>query len=232
MIQHLAWIWCVNWHKPLIEYSGFFRHFNFHLIWATTLDFQQCGMCNQQSLTSACAYAQSDQSLFYSLAYSKTVKLLTEHNLEFLSFKGGCTGSSESTQVKYHIIGNHMSRLIFSCSFRWWTWEASHRDRWGPAEPERCSRAWNRFLCQQDKTANLLMYKLHRGYRMWRVSFFIMFITVQCLSKPYPHLWHKSYYILVAFYICGSAMYCFIKHKKALKRMQSYHIMTSRLGVE
>ena len=27
-------------------------------------------------------------------------KLLTEHHLEFLSFKGGCTGSSESTRVK------------------------------------------------------------------------------------------------------------------------------------
>ena len=28
------------------------------------------------------------------------VKLLTEHLLEFLSLKGGCTGSSESTLVK------------------------------------------------------------------------------------------------------------------------------------
>ena len=27
-------------------------------------------------------------------------KLLTEHNLEFLSLKGGCTGSSESTLFK------------------------------------------------------------------------------------------------------------------------------------
>ena len=27
-------------------------------------------------------------------------KLLVEHNLEFLSLKGGCTGSSESTRVK------------------------------------------------------------------------------------------------------------------------------------
>ena len=26
-------------------------------------DFQQCGMCDQQRLRSACAYAQSDQSL-------------------------------------------------------------------------------------------------------------------------------------------------------------------------
>ena len=28
------------------------------------------------------------------------IKLLTEHNLEFLSLKGGCRGSSESTLVK------------------------------------------------------------------------------------------------------------------------------------
>ena len=42
------------------------------------------------------------------------VKLLTEHHLEFLSFKGGCTGSSESTLVKCHIVGNHMSWLIYN----------------------------------------------------------------------------------------------------------------------
>ena len=29
-----------------------------------------------------------------------SVELLTEHNLEFLSLKGGCTDSSESTHVK------------------------------------------------------------------------------------------------------------------------------------
>ena len=29
-----------------------------------------------------------------------TVKLLTEHHLAFISLKGGCTGSSESTHVK------------------------------------------------------------------------------------------------------------------------------------
>ena len=32
-------------------------------VWDTAWDFQQCGMCDQQSLRSACAYAQSDQSL-------------------------------------------------------------------------------------------------------------------------------------------------------------------------
>ena len=53
-------------------------------------------MWDQQSLRSACAYAQSDQSLCQSLEYSMIVKLL----LEFLSLKGVCTGSSESTHVK------------------------------------------------------------------------------------------------------------------------------------
>ena len=40
-----------------------------------------------------------------------SVKLLTEHNLEFLSLTGDYRGSSESTLVKCHIVGNHMSRL-------------------------------------------------------------------------------------------------------------------------
>ena len=40
-----------------------------------------------------------------------SVKLLTEHHLEFLSFKGGCIGSSLHLS-KCHIVGNHMSRLI------------------------------------------------------------------------------------------------------------------------
>ena len=44
--------------------------------------------------------AQSDQSLCLSLEYSLSVKLLTENHLEFLSFKGGCRGSSEFTHVK------------------------------------------------------------------------------------------------------------------------------------
>ena len=63
-------------------------------------DFQQCGMCDQQRLRPAWKYAQSDQSVCESLEYYMNIKLLTEHHLEFLSLKGGCTGSSESTLVK------------------------------------------------------------------------------------------------------------------------------------
>ena len=57
-------------------------------------------ICDKQSLRSACAYVQSDQSLCLSLEYSMTVKLLSEHHLEFLHLKGGCTGLPESTNVK------------------------------------------------------------------------------------------------------------------------------------
>ena len=61
-------------------------------------------MCDQQRLRPA-----SDQSLCWSLEYSMTVKLLTEHHLEFLSLKGGCTGSPESTLVtKPHCWKSHV----------------------------------------------------------------------------------------------------------------------------
>ena len=43
-----------------------------------------------------------------------TVQLLTEHHLEFLSLKGGCTGSSESTLVKMpHCWKSHVVAQMF-----------------------------------------------------------------------------------------------------------------------
>ena len=47
-----------------------------------------------------CTYVQSDQSRCWSLEYSMSVKLLIEHHLKFLSLKGGCICSSESSLVK------------------------------------------------------------------------------------------------------------------------------------
>ena len=56
---------------------------------------------------------QSDQSICSSLEYSMTVKLLTKHDLEFLSLKGGCTGMSESTLVKIpHCWKYHVTALF------------------------------------------------------------------------------------------------------------------------
>ena len=76
--------------------------------------FQQCGMCDQQSLRSACANGQSDQSLCWSPEYYMSVKLLTEHHFEFLSLKSGCTGSSESALVKIpHCWKSHVSAHFY-----------------------------------------------------------------------------------------------------------------------
>ena len=46
--------------------------------------------------------------------YSMSVKLLTEHHLEFLSLKGGCTGSSESIHVKMpHCWKSHVTAQMW-----------------------------------------------------------------------------------------------------------------------
>ena len=56
--------------------------------------------------------AKAQTSWRLSLGYSITVKLLTEHRLEFLGVKGGCTSSSESTLVnmphcwKSHVVAH------------------------------------------------------------------------------------------------------------------------------
>ena len=46
------------------------------------------------------------------------VKLLTEYHLEFRSLKGGCTGSSESTNVKMpHCWKSHaLAHILISCA--------------------------------------------------------------------------------------------------------------------
>ena len=48
------------------------------------------------------------------------VKLLTEHHLEFLSFKGGCRGSSESTFVKMsNSWKSHAAAQLFHNLYNW-----------------------------------------------------------------------------------------------------------------
>ena len=52
-----------------------------------------------------------------------SVKLLTEHHLEFLSLNGGCRGSSESTHVKMpHCLKSHVTAQSFSnCQFMYFS---------------------------------------------------------------------------------------------------------------
>ena len=78
--------------------------------------------CDQQRLRTACAYAQTDQSLCKSLKYSLNVKLLTEHHLEFQSLSRLHRLVFKTLHLsKCHIVGNHMSQLNYKllCVPRW-----------------------------------------------------------------------------------------------------------------
>ena len=69
----------------------------------------------QAKAQTACAYAQSDQSLCLSLECSMNIKLLTEHHLEFLSLRMGFRGLSESTLVKVpHCWKSHVTAQLFT----------------------------------------------------------------------------------------------------------------------
>ena len=57
-------------------------------------------VCATSKASDQPAHMRSLIRVFASHLNILSVKLLTEHHLEFLSFKGGCTGSSESTLVK------------------------------------------------------------------------------------------------------------------------------------
>ena len=72
------------------------RHMSQHMRFPTMWYVQPA----KPQISLRCTYAQSDQSLCFSLEYPMSNKLLNEHHLRFLSLKGGCRGSSESTLVK------------------------------------------------------------------------------------------------------------------------------------
>ena len=78
-----------KWHYHFMSHLSAFRNEPWHEI-----------SNNVVSATSEGSDAQSDRSHCLSLEYSMCIKLPTEHHLEFLSLKVGCTGSSESTHAK------------------------------------------------------------------------------------------------------------------------------------
>ena len=94
---------------------------------AVTWDFQQCGMCEQQRLRPACAYAQSVQILCLSFEYSMNLKLLTEKHLDFLSLIGSCTGSSEYALVKMpHWWKSHVTAQLYFLAWLEKPWMVSY----------------------------------------------------------------------------------------------------------
>ena len=70
-------------------------------------------VCATSEASDQPAHMSSLIRAFASFEYSMSVKLLTEHHLVILSFKGGCKASLSLHLSKCHLVGNHMSRLIY-----------------------------------------------------------------------------------------------------------------------
>ena len=77
-------------------------------IWAASWQNQQSGMCAQRRLRSACASAQSDQSLRCPHEETLGPQLPIEHTAKTLIRLGGCPGWSESS------LGTHAILLVLS----------------------------------------------------------------------------------------------------------------------
>ena len=62
-IQNFKIYFAISKHDLALHCLPMFHKTDSRLILAVKWDFQHCVMCDQQSLRSACAYAQSDQSI-------------------------------------------------------------------------------------------------------------------------------------------------------------------------
>ena len=111
--------------RCLLNYSGTRKYLNLEIgtcepqfyinNWASAQDFQQCGMCDQQSLRSACAYAQ--HSLIRAFASPLNILQLLSYSLSsiwsFYADIEGRTGSSESIRIKMpHCWKSHVAAQL------------------------------------------------------------------------------------------------------------------------
>ena len=73
-----------------------------------------------------CATSKASDQPAHILEYSMIVKLLTEHHLEFLSFKGGSRGSSEEAleaRLSLHLSYYQIVEISCTGSFGELKWE-------------------------------------------------------------------------------------------------------------
>ena len=125
ILEHSAiLLTCIKW--KLVLKKHFWSYFEWPLktgftvvsnmlihIWALAWDFQQCGLCYQQSLRSAYSYAQSDRRflLVAWIFYECLTIDWTSFGVSKLKWRLHRFVWVYSWQ-KCHIVGNHMLRLI------------------------------------------------------------------------------------------------------------------------
>ena len=89
-----------------------------------------------------------------------TVKLLTEHHLEFLGLKVGCTGSSESTRQNATLWKSRVVAHLFFLPFKSGITLIRARAKTRKQPPPRIkSTTRNHFMCLENLSANLKTVK-------------------------------------------------------------------------
>ena len=88
--------------------------------WASAWDFQQCGMCDQQSLRSGCAYTQSDQSLCFCLNILWLLSYWPNIIWSFYALKEAVQARLSLHLSTYHIFGNQGSNVAYWYQFFTW----------------------------------------------------------------------------------------------------------------
>ena len=123
-------------------------------------------MCDHQRLRPACAYRQSDHGLCLLLEYSMNMKLLTENHLEFLSFNGGCTGTTKSTFIKMqhcwksHVLAHRSLTLcILGLIFFYIIHHTLHNHKVYLEAPRDKTTVYSRYLEFQGTEQNMSSYQ-------------------------------------------------------------------------
>ena len=99
-------------------------------IWAMVWDFQKCGICDQQSRRSACAYAQSDQSICLSLEYSMTATDWTSFAVSKLKKEAAQARLSQRSNCwKSHATAHMHSSIYTSTSTKRSCWRTQQREK-------------------------------------------------------------------------------------------------------
>ena len=126
-----------------------------------TRDFQQCGMCDQQSLRSACAYAQSDQSLVEPQNFTFRKFYTVKNRYKFLRAREKLVPVRHifHTNISHFVKFAHVVKLYVACM------RNLHRDKIAPKSAAFAFDSNSSNICQNIITwFKQVTDKFHKFY--------------------------------------------------------------------
>ena len=117
-----------------------------------------------------------------------SVKLLTEHRLEFVSEKGGCTGSSESTLVKMPLCVAAQFMIYWLRADAYDTLGGtSISQRKGKIQTSTTNQVFHACMCAVSCSSSLIFFFISCKPMKRRHSYAIMFCVLSPLSCAKSH---------------------------------------------